>query len=139
MVRSIVETEPACCKPPVVVDVCISTGERGGFSASAPSSTRTSSLPSVTAEGSMNFLSPKLAWLIGLLTRTDEIYPYQVSLIWCDALLTAVSLVVLFYICLRGETCLPSLKLQSCETLIYMSRIFPKFFEVPVRSIESLF
>ena len=51
-----VEAEPACCTPPVAgVSMRSSTGERHGFGASAPSSTRASPIPSSGAsKGSVN-------------------------------------------------------------------------------------
>ena len=44
MVIIAVEAVPAGCKPPAAVRVRISTGERQGFGAAAPLSTKTSSL-----------------------------------------------------------------------------------------------
>ena len=59
-----VEAVPAGSKPPAAVSVRISTGERHGFGAAAPLSTRTPSLQQGRARGSMES-SPKLFRHIG--------------------------------------------------------------------------
>ena len=60
VVLIVVEAEPASSKPPVGVDVRISTGEKHDVGASASSSTRASSIDSVRAGSSVGSSSPKL-------------------------------------------------------------------------------
>ena len=60
MILSVVETEPGSSKAPAGVDVRISKGGRVGFGASAPLSTRVSSLLVVRAGGSVKFSSQNL-------------------------------------------------------------------------------
>ena len=60
MALIVVEVVPASSKPPAGVDVCISPGERHGFGASVPLSTKAPSLHIGRAGGSMESSSLKL-------------------------------------------------------------------------------
>ena len=75
MIPSAVEAVPVGGKPPTAVGVRISTGERHGFGAAAPSSTRASSLEQRRVGGPVES-SPKLVRQIGsVLTCTEELSP----------------------------------------------------------------
>ena len=101
------------------VDVNISTDEIRGFGALAPLSARAPSLNGARAESS---LAKFIIAETGLIHRFSDPKRRDISvyLVWCDALLAVASRLVLFYVCLRSEISLPSLKLQSCETLIVL-------------------
>ena len=64
MILVVVEALPAGSKPPAAVGVRISKGERHGFGAAAPLSSRASSLEQGGAGGPVKS-SPKLVELIG--------------------------------------------------------------------------
>ena len=75
MVLVAVEAVPAESKPPAAVRVHIFTGERHGFGAAAPLSTRASSLEQGRAGGPVES-SPKLARQIGSRSTSTEELPH---------------------------------------------------------------
>ena len=91
---------PAGSKPPAAVRVRISTGERYGFGAAAPLSTRTSSLELGRAGGPVESLS-KLARQIGSgSTSAEELFPL---IIRSAAAVPSVRLQVLVYFGMFGS------------------------------------
>ena len=75
MVLITVEAVPAGSKLPAAVRVRISTGEKHGFGAAAPLSTRASSLVQGRAGGLVES-SPKLVRHIGLVSTCAKSYPH---------------------------------------------------------------
>ena len=109
----VLEVTPAGSKPPAADDsMRTSTSGRCGFGASAPFSTRASSLHIERAGGSA--ILPKL---VGPSTaRAEEISPCFSS--YAAAPSVRLRVFVCFYVCLGGEMWLLSFMLESCLTLI---------------------
>ena len=107
MVLSVVEAVPADSKPPAAdVDERISTDERHGFGASAPSSTRVPSLY-IGRAGDSTFL-PKLVEIVGPSSaRAEDISPW-LFIIYSTVLCALANLLVGFHVFLCGETWLLS-------------------------------
>ena len=140
MVLIAVEAVPAGSKPPAAVSVRIFTGERHSFDAAAPLSTRESSLQQ----------QDRVRGLVGgVITEAGETYRVEIDLgrraisthhsIYRSVLRTLVSPGVWSYLCLYGETWLPSFLLQTCKTLCCRSHFLSKFVQFPVLFIEKLF
>ena len=114
MILVAVEALPAGSKPPAGVRVRIFPGERHGFSAAAPYSTRASSLEQGIAEGPVESL-PKLARQIGSgSTSAEELFPLITRSAAAAPSVRLASLGVCRCVCLRGKTWLPSYLLQAC-------------------------
>ena len=112
MVLIAVEAVPVGSKPPAVVGVQIFTGERHGFDASAPLSTRASSLQR-RAGGSA--IIPKLVKLVeSPSTLTEELPPFFTRSAADAPSRALASLIVIFYVCLCGKMWLPSFLLKAC-------------------------
>ena len=112
MILIAVEAVPAGSKPPVAISARIFTGERHGFGAAAPLSTRTSSLSQGRAGGPVKS-SAKLVRHTGVmidLVRKTAILILRLN--YYSVLHTLVSLLVSCYVCLPGETWLPSILLE---------------------------
>ena len=109
----VVEAVPASSKPPAAGDsMRTSTDGRYGFGASAPSLTGASPMPFSGAERGSALLS-KLVKFAGPSSTRQKRYP-RASFHLLSALRTLARLRVCFYVCLRGETWLLSLMLESC-------------------------
>ena len=114
MALIIVETVPTGIKPPAVDDnMRTSTSGKCGFCATALLLTRASPVhfSGVNKRGSA--IMPKLVKLVGPTPTLAEELSSCLALC-CSALRTLAGLRVWFYVCLRGETWLPSFILQVC-------------------------
>ena len=111
MVLIVVEAVPAGSKAPVAVYVCISTSERNGFGASAPLSTRASSLYWESWRIDYFAEAGRIRWAV--IDPCRSVISALRS-ICCSVLHALTNLHIWFYAFPRGETWLLSFMLQVC-------------------------